>query len=299
MACDRNTPHVGSIGPCRCGCSRSWATAWSIPHAGAARGRHGGHPRRRMLRGMPGGDGGGRPQCGRQAGGPPARMGPRRGRLDIPFDEAAGAIWWRGVRALASAGRGRHEARADPGSTGVRRPTGLLTVSDLPATLPAPTSRGLRVTTMTRGTTADAYVDAPWLLGGVKTLSYAVNMAAMREAERRGRRRGDLGQCRRRRPRVGDQLGRVVRRTHAAHDRARAEWHSRRHHPAVVVRARDRGGVADRNRPATVEDLHRAAVLWLIGSVRGPVDVVELDGVRRERTPPSTPDPVAGGLPPA
>jgi 4-amino-4-deoxychorismate lyase len=34
---------------------------------------------------------------------------------------------------------------------------------------------------------------------------------------------------------------------------------------------------------ASVADLHAAPVVWLIGSVRGPVDVVELDGKPRDR----------------
>jgi len=34
-----------------------------------------------------------------------------------------------------------------------------------------------------------------------------------------------------------------------------------------------------------VDELHAAEVVWLIGSVRGPVDVVELDGQRRTRLP--------------
>jgi 4-amino-4-deoxychorismate lyase len=36
---------------------------------------------------------------------------------------------------------------------------------------------------------------------------------------------------------------------------------------------------------ARLPDLHGADVLWLIGSVRGPVDVVELDGRPRARCP--------------
>ena len=35
----------------------------------------------------------------------------------------------------------------------------------------------------------------------------------------------------------------------------------------------------------SVEELHAAPVLWLLGSVRGPVDVVDLDGRARARNP--------------
>ncbi|MBN9620573.1 MAG: aminotransferase class IV, partial [Actinobacteria bacterium] len=36
---------------------------------------------------------------------------------------------------------------------------------------------------------------------------------------------------------------------------------------------------------ARVEELHAAEVVWVVSSLRGPIDVVELDGVARARRP--------------
>ena len=64
-------------------------------------------------------------------------------------------------------------------------PTAYLTVNPLPGRVAAVRRDGLAALTLARGlsTTASA---APWLLAGAKTLSYAVNMAALRYAAERG-----------------------------------------------------------------------------------------------------------------
>ena len=64
-------------------------------------------------------------------------------------------------------------------------PTAYVTVAPLPERVTVARRDGLAALTLARGlpTTASA---APWLLAGAKTLSYAVNMAALRYAAERG-----------------------------------------------------------------------------------------------------------------
>jgi 4-amino-4-deoxychorismate lyase len=72
------------------------------------------------------------------------------------------------------------------GREGSGRPTALALVSSVPPQLEELRSRGIKLIALPLGLQADLRAFAPWLLGGVKSTSYAVNMAAEAEAKRRG-----------------------------------------------------------------------------------------------------------------
>jgi 4-amino-4-deoxychorismate lyase len=65
-------------------------------------------------------------------------------------------------------------------------PTAFATIAQLPARVAGARRKGVAALTLARGLPADGAPDMPWLLAGAKTLSYAVNMAALRHAERHG-----------------------------------------------------------------------------------------------------------------
>lgn len=66
-------------------------------------------------------------------------------------------------------------------------PTPTAWVTAAPASdFSAVRAAGVAIVTLDRGYSLDVAERAPWLLLGAKTLSYAVNMAALREAHRRG-----------------------------------------------------------------------------------------------------------------
>jgi 4-amino-4-deoxychorismate lyase len=72
------------------------------------------------------------------------------------------------------------------GREGSGHPTALALVSSIPAHLEEMRARGIKLIALPLGLQADLRAFAPWLLGGVKSTSYAVNMAAEAEAKRRG-----------------------------------------------------------------------------------------------------------------
>lgn len=209
-----------------------------------------------------------------------ARMTRSAAALEIPFDPDA----WRSFVTETCA------AWTTPGEWPLklvltRAGAGFLTISDLPPEYPQQRRHGIRVITLPRGLGSAAFAGAPWLLGGVKTLSYAVNMAAQREAERRGV--DDVifvaGDGTVLETPTGTVVWSVGRTLHTTPTGATGILGGTTVE-LLFARAAAAGWNVARTL-ASVDDLHVADVVWVISSVRGPVDVVELDGKRRERNP--------------
>ncbi len=214
-----------------------------------------------------------------------ARMTRSAAALEIPFDVDA----WRALIALAVS------AWPEPGEAAVKvlltrgpaggQPSGFVAIGPLPPDYPRQRRHGLKVITLSRGMVSDTFADAPWLLGGVKSLSYAVNMAAQREAARRGADdvvfvssdgvvlEAPTGS-------VAWWAGQVLHATPTGATGILAGTTQR-----LLFERAAAAGWQTAETLAGLDDLHEADVVWLIGSVRGPVDVVELDGVQRGRVP--------------
>ncbi|MGZ5390368.1 MAG: aminodeoxychorismate lyase [Mycobacterium sp.] len=83
--------------------------------------------------------------------------------------------------------RGRESGSPPAGAGGPAAScTAFATIGAVPARVADARSRGVAAVTLARGLSAEGASEMPWLLAGAKTLSYAVNMAALRHAERHG-----------------------------------------------------------------------------------------------------------------
>ncbi len=161
--------------------------------------------------------------------------------------------------------------------------TALLTITE--AADASAARQGVTGATLDRGYASDAFRTAPWLLGGVKSLSYAINVAAKREALRRGideivftSSDGYLLE--------GPTTGLLV----AADDQL---WTT----PlagtgvlesvtiAVIMDAARADGVRTREALFRADDLPSTDGVWLVSAVRGVLPLVELDGVRLPHDP--------------
>lgn len=73
-----------------------------------------------------------------------------------------------------------------PGANENGFPVGLAILGDIPGGHEAMRRRGMKVVTLPLGVPYKLRAEAPWILGGVKSTSYAVNMAATAEAKKQG-----------------------------------------------------------------------------------------------------------------
>ncbi|HET6967205.1 MAG TPA: aminodeoxychorismate lyase [Ornithinibacter sp.] len=151
-----------------------------------------------------------------------------------------------------------------------------LTPGDLGGAAAAP--RTITAVTLSRGHPSDAFADAPWLLGGVKTLSYVVNTAATREARRRGADDVIFTTT------DGYALDGPTSGLLLATDGALVSTPTggtgilESLTVAAILEAARTDGVATRYELVPVTDLYTADGLWLVSSGRGPVLVTTLDG---------------------
>jgi 4-amino-4-deoxychorismate lyase len=158
------------------------------------------------------------------------------------------------------------------------RPTAFALLAPVAAEQLRQRRDGIRALTLSRGLVADATVEAPWLLGGVKAISYAVNMAAQRYAHANAAddviftsadgqlleaptatvvwlRDGVL--CTPPAAALGILDGVTVRR--------------------LFIRAAEHG-LGTEIRRGTLDDLHAADGVWLVSSIRLAAAVTALDG---------------------
>lgn len=141
-----------------------------------------------------------------------------------------------------------------------------------------PSGVPLRVATLTTGRPSDAFADAPWLLGGVKTLSYGVNVAAKREAARRGAddvlfvsADGYLLE--------GPTSALIVARDGVLSTTPVEGTGILSSVTAAVIAAQAaEHGLEFRHRLMIPEELHVADGAWLVSAIRGVCPIIEVDG---------------------
>jgi 4-amino-4-deoxychorismate lyase len=159
-------------------------------------------------------------------------------------------------------------------------PTALALLSPVPGEVVRQRTAGISVITLGLGVPADFRSHAPWLLGGAKTLSYAVNMAALRHAAAQG---------------ADDVIflsldGQVLEApTSTVVWSAGGVLHTPPPDTGILpgtTMARLFARAAEAGRPTavtpgTVEDLHAADAVWLVSGVRAAATVHTLDGRAR------------------
>lgn len=106
-----------------------------------------------------------------------ARFARSAARVDLVLPSG-----WEDLAAAASAGVQDGSLRLVCSKGGV----GFALVSDIPAETVRGRTHGVRVMLLPLGISTEVRAQQPWMLGGVKSTSYAVNMAALRHAQAHG-----------------------------------------------------------------------------------------------------------------
>jgi 4-amino-4-deoxychorismate lyase len=114
-----------------------------------------------------------------------ARLTASAGAIDLPLP---GGLEDLAGRAAAGGGDAVLRLICTKGreGTGVGGPAAFAICTDIPASFEEERRRGLRLVLLTTATDPLLRAASPWLLPGVKTISYAVNLAAQRAARARG-----------------------------------------------------------------------------------------------------------------
>ncbi|MBT1621783.1 aminodeoxychorismate lyase [Curtobacterium flaccumfaciens pv. oortii] len=209
------------------------------------------------------------------------RFGRSAAMLDLPAPDPD--AWRQAIEAVCARLDPVREAFAKTvltrGVEGTDRPTGWVYAAPSVDSTAARTE-GISVVVLDRGYRHDVERTSPWLLQGAKTLSYAVNMAALREAVRRGAddalfvssdgyvlegTRANLIL------KVGDRL--VTPRTDIGILAGTTQ--------ADVFRFAEQQGIETAYELVTLADLQAADALWLVSSVRQAAPIRAVNGDAR------------------
>jgi 4-amino-4-deoxychorismate lyase len=159
-------------------------------------------------------------------------------------------------------------------------PTALALLAPVPPETLRQRTEGISVVSLGLGIPADFRASAPWLLGGAKTLSYAVNMAAYRHAHAAG---------------ADDVVLTSLEGQLLEGPTSTVVWAAggTLHTPPVdtgILAGTTQARLFDRAEddgwptaitPGSVADLHAADAVWLLSGIRGAATVHTLDGVPR------------------
>jgi len=205
------------------------------------------------------------------------RLAASAARLDLPAPDldAWRALAGEVVRAWGRPGEAVLRLVLTRGPEDGGPPTGLAMVSALGAKVLRQRAEGVHVLSLSRGMPSDLPAAAPWLLAGVKALSYAVNMASVRYAEAKGA--DDV---------VFTSIdGHVLEGpTSTVVWAAGGTLHTVPATEPILdgITVRELFGAVDgiptTIGPARLEDLHAADGVWLVSSVRRLAPVLSLDG---------------------